>query len=141
MVQAEPSTPAARTSLSYTLRRSGIALLRLGRPADAVADLRQSIAVLRGPQALSPGDYRNIACAQSLLSGAAKEAGSGLTADDGRAEACAAMTSFAGPPLTAGTTHAGCRTSPISPRSGPGPDFQMLMLDMAFPAEPFARRE
>ena len=107
-------------------RRGGGVLPRIDRrPAGAV-----------GPEA---GHHYNIACYQSLLSGLAAEAGSGLTAAEGRAAADEAMISLRRA-VAAGWRDAAWMASdtdlnPIRSR----PDFQSLVLDLGFPADPFAR--
>jgi hypothetical protein len=139
MVDADPSNALSRTGLANTLRLRGIAMQRCGRPADAVSDFRQSIAVLQGQKELSPRDYYVIACAQSRLSGVAREAGSGLTLAAGRAAADEAMVTLRRA-VAAGWREAAWMMAdpdliPIRSR----PDFQLLMMDLSFPAEPFSK--
>ena len=84
-------------------------------------------------------DIYDLACNQSLLSGVASDAGSGLTAADGQAEADKAMETLRRA-VAAGwrdRTHMRVDTDldPIRSR----PDFQVLALDLAMPDKPFAR--
>ena len=140
-VEAEPSEPDHRWPLAVRLGRHGIVLQKCGRPAEAVSAFREAIAILEG---LAEPNYvvvYRIACNQSLLSGVASDAGSGLTAVNGRAEADKAMETLRRA-VAAGfrnTTHMGVDTAldPIRSR----PDFQLLqlhMMDVVFPIEPFA---
>jgi eukaryotic-like serine/threonine-protein kinase len=81
----------------------------------------------------------NRACAESLLSAAAAEAGSGLTDAEGRAAADKAMDTLRRC-VAAGWRDAGymlldTALTPIRSR----PDFQSLVMDLGFPADPFAR--
>jgi serine/threonine-protein kinase len=139
LVEADPSKSSYRSNLARALRRRGVALKRCGRPAEAVSDLRRSIGILRGLGAPTLGDYFDLARTQSLLSGLASTAGSGLTATDGQAAADEAMSSLR---QAAG---AGWRNAPwmaADPDLAPirsRPDYQALLLDMAFPADPFTR--
>jgi eukaryotic-like serine/threonine-protein kinase len=114
-------------------------LQKCGRPADAVLAFRDAIEILEGLANPSPGDLYDIACCQSLLAGAAVEAGSGLTVAAGRAEADKAMERLRRVIAAGWSQAAWMRTDadldPIRSR----PDFQLLMMDLAFPAEPFAR--
>ena len=114
-------------------------LRKCGRPAEADSAFREAITILEGlanPRAI---DIYDIACNQSLLAGVASEAGSGLSAADARARADEAMESLhravAAGYRQAAQMRADSDLDPIRAR----PDFQMLMLDLAFPAEPFAR--
>src|SRR5262249_48692437 len=101
-------------------------------------DFRQAIADLQGQKEPSPWDYYNIACAQSLLSGLGGEAGSGLTADEGRAAAEEAMTSLRRAAAAGWRDAAPLMTDtdlvPIRSRR----DFRLLAMDVAFPSDPFA---
>jgi serine/threonine-protein kinase len=138
LIAAEPSAAWYRSSLAVTLRRRGVAMQRCGRAAPAVSDLRQSIAVLRNQANPSAGECIEMARAQSLLSGLADQAASGLTATEGRAAAADAMASlrravslgWRDPPALAADPD----LVPIRSR----PDFQMLRLDVSFPVDPFA---
>jgi len=124
--------------LAKALRRRGPVLQRCGRPAEAVASLRESIAVLRGSAQAAHLSLYDIACAQALLSAAAAAAGSGLTADEGRAYADEAVATLRR------CVAAGFRNVPwmlADPDFAPlrdRPDFRLLALDMAFPSDPFA---
>jgi eukaryotic-like serine/threonine-protein kinase len=139
LAAAEPSVASHRSTHGAILRRRGVAMQRCGRSALAVTDLGRSISVLRELKKPSSEDYFNIACALSALSGLAGEAGSGLAASEGRAAADEAMAALrqAG---AAGWRNVAAMDSerdlaPIRTR----PDYRMLRLDMAFPADPFAR--
>ena len=68
-------------------RRLGTALQAAGRAADAIAHYRRSLAELERLERPTPVDIYDMACCRSLISGAASEAGSGLTAAEGQAEA------------------------------------------------------
>ena len=86
-------------------------------------------------------DHFNVAVIHARLAGLAPRPGSGLSAAEGRAEADRAMT------WLRKAVDGGFRP----PRGEPGhepfdplrsrPDFQLLLMDLAFPAEPFARGE
>ncbi len=133
---------ADRTQQGYLadgLRRHAIVLEKCGRPAAAVAAFRQAITALKG--LASPGEIYDLACDQSLLSGVAANAGSCLTAAEGRAEAENAMKSLRR------AVAAGWRNvdhmradSDLDPLRG-RPDFKLLMLDLAMPADPFVPRK
>ena len=138
MVQADPSTPGFRSNLADTLRRVGLALQKCGRPAEAVSALRQSLAELRGLTAPGAGDYYSTACVQSVLSGVAPEAGSGLTAAEGRAAADAAMAALHQAVAAGWRDPAWAQLDPALVPIRSRPDYQLLILDLSFPAQPFA---
>jgi eukaryotic-like serine/threonine-protein kinase len=130
LVTANPSTSSYRSNLAGTLRRCGIAMQKCNRRAEAESAFRQSIAVLRELPKPSPSDHYNIACYQSLLAGVVA-AGSG--------EADNAMESLRR------AVAAGWRDLTLMRKDSDldsirsRPDFQLLMLDLAMPADPLAR--
>jgi serine/threonine-protein kinase len=137
---ADPSDLSARSLWADALRRIGTTLQASGRPADAIAHYRQSLAILEGLKGPTPQDVYDMACCHSLIAGAAPEPGSGLTPADGRAEAERAV---------AGVREAFARgysnlewvrrgdpdLKPICRR----PDFELLMMDLIMPFDPFVR--
>ena len=135
--RAQVSEPTCR--LYSTL---GITLQASGRAADAIAHYRQSIADLERLEKPTPIDLYDMACCRSLISGARSEPGSGLTAAEGQAEAERAV---------AGSAPCLRRRLCESPGFATGdpdlkpirshPDFQLLMMDMTFPAQPFANSD
>jgi eukaryotic-like serine/threonine-protein kinase len=138
MIESDPSTPSDRSNLADTFRHRGIAMWKCGRPADAVRDFRQSITILRELTVPTAGDYYNMARAQSLISGAAAEAGSGLSAAEVRAATEAAMTTLhraiAAGWQDFGLMRVDTELDPIRVRD----DFRLLLMDLAMPAGPFA---
>jgi serine/threonine-protein kinase len=136
----DPNDFSARSRWADALRRIGTALQASRRPAEAVGYYRQSMAILEELKSPTPTDVYDVACCHSLIAGAAREPGLGLTPADHRAEAEQAV---------AGVREAFARgysnlewvrrgdpdLKPIRQR----PDFQMLIMDLEFPVEPFAR--
>jgi tetratricopeptide (TPR) repeat protein len=80
---AEGDKPTAST-----LRGLGVALQRLGKPAEAVTNLRRALALIQDSK--SP-DWVELALTRALLAGTAPEPGSGLTADEGESHAAEAV--------------------------------------------------
>ena len=87
LIEAHPAAPRYRSQLADCTRRVGLVLQASGRAADAIAHYRQSLAELERLEKPTPIDLYDMACCRSLISGAASEPGSGLTAAEGRAEA------------------------------------------------------
>ena len=141
LIEADPSTPSYRSDLADTLRRRGVALQKCGRPAEAALTFRQAIAVLQELTNPNCSDFKRMARCQSLLSGVAREAGSGLTAAEGRAAADAAIDSLRRAVATGQLDPAEMRTTPDFDPIRSRPDFQAIFNDLAFPADPFARAE
>ena len=141
-VEVDPLHEPSIAFCADSLRRIGTALQAFGRPADAVAYYRRSIAILEGlkkPRAL---DFYDAACCHSLIAGAATQAGSGVSADEGSAEGERALAGVrqafaAGYSNVVWVLTGDSDLKPIRSR----PDFQAQMMDVAMPAEPFARAE
>ncbi len=126
-----------RYNLANSLRLRGITLHQCGRPADAVSDFREAIKLLEGAPGPTAVDIYDLACCESLLSGIASEAGSGLTAADGEAEAVKAIDclrwAFAAGWKQLDHMRVDTDLDPIRSRR----DYQMLILDYGFPTNPF----
>ncbi len=139
MVEAKLSD--SRYSFADGIRRRGVVLQKCGRAAEAVSAFREAVTILEGLDHSKPGNMYDLACSQSLLSGVAPDAGSGLTAADGEAEAVKAVESLRRAVVAGwkGRDHMRADTDLDPVRSRP--DFRLLMMDMAMPAEPFARGE
>ncbi len=122
--------------LAEVLLRSGQVRLSTGEAVGAAADWRRAIALYEGLPPRWHDFARKEACCHAMLSGVAGLAGSGLTASDAAIEAERAMEilrrniaeGYRGPVLRTESA-----LDPLRPR----PDFQLLMMDAAFPAEPF----
>ncbi len=137
----EGGRDGSRPVLADGIRRRGITLQKCGRPAEAVLAFREAIASLEGLAHPTPGNLYDLACSQSLLSSVGPETGSGMTTADARAEADNAMKTLRRA-VAAGWknlahTRGDTDIDPLRSR----PDYQMLELDMAMPANPFARPE
>jgi eukaryotic-like serine/threonine-protein kinase len=137
---AFPSLPSYRTDMIEGNMRLGAVMQAAGRTADAIVQYRRSLAELERLEKPRPVEFYDMACCRALLSGAAAEPGSGLTAAEARAEAERAVAGVRRA-LDAGYREIDwIRTGdpdlkPIRSR----PDFQLLMLDLAFPRDPFAK--
>ena len=139
LIEAHPGAAKYRSQHADWTRRIGIMLQASGRPADAIAHFRQSLAELERLEKPTLGDLYNIACCRSLISGAASVPGSGLTAAEGQAEAERAVAGVHRV-LDAGYTNVSWirNGDPDLKPIRSLPDFQQLMMDLAFPAQPFA---
>jgi serine/threonine-protein kinase len=137
IVDADPSNGSSRTSLAKTLRHRGIAMQRCGRPADAAADFRRSIAVLQELKQPRSQAFYDLACGYSLLSGIAGRAGSGLTVAEGRTEADRAVNNLRRA-VASGWDNAAWMVKDTELHAiRSRPEFGLMALDAAFPADPF----
>jgi eukaryotic-like serine/threonine-protein kinase len=137
MVEAELSD--SRYQLAGGIRRRGVTLQKAGRPAEAVSAFRDAIGILEGLASPTSGTVYDLACSQSLLSGLASDAGSGLTAAEGHAEADQAMKSLRRAVAAGWKDSAHMRADtdldPVRNR----PDFRALMMDLVFATKPFTQ--
>jgi serine/threonine-protein kinase len=138
LVEADPSAPSLQSELATTLLRLGIAAQKLNRPSDAVSHFRRSINVLRGLKSPSSTNIYDVACLHSLLAGVAQDPRSGLTADEGRAAMADAMATLHEAVAAGWRNPAALRDDPDLASIRSRPDFQLLIMDVEFPAKPFA---
>jgi eukaryotic-like serine/threonine-protein kinase len=137
LVDAHPSVIRFQNRLALCLAHAGGLHLEAGRPAKAAAALRQSVAILERLPTLRPSDRYNLACGHADLAGIATMPGSGMTAAEGQAEAERAMQ------WLHRAVAAGYRNVALMQRDHDidalrsRPDFQLLMMDLAFPDDPF----
>jgi hypothetical protein len=133
-----PSATQCRQLLSRNDRALAEALRKLGRPAEAAA-----VALER--QALWPDDPVELydAACELALCVPLVEAGRAAPSAAGRAErrryADQAMAALVQAVRSGFKDLALLKTDPDLDPLRPRPDFQLLVLDVAFPADPFAR--
>ncbi len=123
------------------LRGLGATQLAGGRLKEAIATWRRAVRIgetIR--QGHAEGVYFVASC-HAQLGGVAGRPGSGMTDEDGRAELDAAIIALR-QAVAAGYVPVGWmrRDRDLAPLRS-RPDFQALLLDLAFPADPFARAD
>jgi serine/threonine-protein kinase len=140
LADAHPAIAEYQEELVSSLSRVGRLHQELGRAAEAADAFRKAIASLEKlPR--SPGNTYDQACYRSLLCGLGGRPGSGVSAAEGQAEAGRAMD------LLRRAVAAGYRdltNMRIDPDLDPlrsRPDFQVLLMDLAMPDDPFAGRD
>ena len=142
LIQSYPSVPEYRSLLLDSVRNLAIATQANGHISQAIALYRQVIAELESKEEPTPTDLYDAACCRSLIAGAAMEASSGLTAADAQAEGeqsvAAVRLAF-----DAGFSPSNLKMvrdgDPDLKAIRSRPDFQLLMMDLAFPRDPFVR--
>jgi serine/threonine-protein kinase len=139
LVEADPSDIYFQSYLAGSLSAAGSLQRKTGRVADAVASIRQSVTISERLPILPSVDRYNLACAHAQLADIAAEPGSGMTAAEGRDEAERAM-HWLRQAVAAGYRNVALmrRDADIDPLRS-RPDFQLLMMDLEFPDDPFAR--
>ena len=133
-----PATLGGRATLATNLSMVGGIHLKAGRTAEAVASIRRAIAIWMRLSSRNPLDLYNLSCSHAQLSSLAAAPGSGMTAAEGRAEADRAMEWLRQAVAAGYRKLANMRIDPDLDPLRSRPDFQLLMMDLAFPAEPFA---
>jgi hypothetical protein len=122
------------------VRGRGLTRGELGDPAGAADDARRAIGLSEG---LSPSLWNlfQTACCHAALAGLAGRAGSGVSAAEGSEEATRAM-GWLRRAVGVGYRNANevrieSALDPLRSRD----DFRLIIMDLAFPAEPFAPTE
>jgi serine/threonine-protein kinase len=139
LADSNPNVMEWQTEVANNLGFVGGMHLRAGRIAEAVASLRRAVAILKRLPSRRPADLYNLACGHAMLAGLAAKPGSGVTAADGRAEADRAM-EWLRQAVGAGyrkltILRTDTDLDPLRSR----PDFQLLLMDVEFPDDLFAR--
>ena len=111
-----------------------------GDSVGAVTDARKSAVLLEELPSRSVEEWYELACCHAAFAAAAGREGSGMSAGDGETEADKAMTLLR-KVVADGyrNLNAVTRESAFEPLRN-RPDFKLLMLDLALPADPFAQR-
>ncbi len=141
LADANPTLTLLQNRLAMSYSYVGLVRQRAGRPAEAAAEFQKAVAIMERLSNLQPSsfDLYNLACFQSLLSGIAAQPGSGLTGSDVRnlgRQAVATLRRAVDAGLQdVAFMRKDADLGPLRSR----PDFQMLLLDVAFPEEPFAK--
>ena len=118
-------------------RFEGEGLRGLGRPTEAAAAFRRSVASYERVGEVGPLNLYHMTCSQAGLASLAGVPGSGVAEADRRAEADRAMVVLRRTIDAGNRNVANLRVNPaLDPLRGRD-DFRLLMLDLAFPASPF----
>jgi tetratricopeptide (TPR) repeat protein len=133
LLDTSPSSPGADSRTAGLIRRRGVASQALNRTTEAIARYRQSLALLEAISQPSPIDLYDIACCHALISSAVG------TAESREAEARLAVDGVRRALEAGYSERPWIREQDPNLRSiRPRADFQLLMMDRRFPAQPFA---
>lgn len=139
MVAEAPKSPRYRSRLAGSLRRRGLLRRASGDLAGAAADTRRALAVCDGLSSRAGEDWFEAACCHAVLAGLAGRDGSGVSADEAVTEADRAMDLLRKAVDTDFRNVVGFRTETALDPLRDRDDFRLLIMDVAFPAAPFAR--
>jgi tetratricopeptide (TPR) repeat protein len=137
-IRDDPTNKRYRIALADFTWRRGITLGLLGDPVGAATNVRRALKISDGLTLEHGLDWYNASCCHAALAGLAGVAGSGVSADEAARAAHKAME------LLTQSVKLGIRnTNEFRIESAldslrQRPDFRLLMMDAAFPLEPFA---
>ena len=137
LVKDNPS-PWHRSLLAHSLRRRGLALRDLGDLSGAAAGTRRALGLYDALASRSGEEWFETACCHAALEGLASP-GSGVSAAEGENHAALAMGLLR---KAVGTGYRNASAFRIDSALVPlrdRPDFRLLVMDLVFPTEPFAR--
>jgi serine/threonine-protein kinase len=137
-VQQNPAGAWHRYMLACALRRRGLILRDLGDPAGAAADARRSLDLCDGPGSRSVEEVFETACCHAMLGSLAVRAGSGVSAAGGEEEAGKSMERLRRAVAMGYRNRIELGLEPALEPLRSRDDFQLVMMDLAIPADPFA---
>ena len=138
LVKDSPN-PWYRSLLAHSLRRRGLALRDLGAPAGAVDDTRRALGLYDGLRSRSGEELFEMACCHAALANLAGQTGSRVSAAEGEDHAARAMSLLRNAVGTGYRNLSAFRTESALDPHRERSDLQLLMMDLAFPAESLAR--
>jgi tetratricopeptide (TPR) repeat protein len=134
----EPAQPRHRGQLGSIRRWLGSASLDLGETTRAAAELRQAIDLFEGGTSRSGDDLYDLACCHAALSGVANLNAASRPAVQGPGEAGMVMGLLRQAAAAGYHDITALRTDRDLDSLRSRPDFQLLIMDLAFPDKPFA---
>ena len=137
LVREVPSSPYFQFQAARGYGTLGKALLKAGSQGEALAILRKSVAILETSHNLN--DRYNLACTLALASTVADPTEGQAAADRQRRDADRAVATIRRAIERGWANSTVLKTDPDFDALRSRPDFQLLMMDLAFPAEPFLR--
>ncbi len=141
LAELYPTLTLFQNRLAMSHSYVGLARRRAGRPAEAAAEFQRAVGIMERLSSLQPDGYNlyNLACFRSLLSGIAAEPGSGLSSAEvsnlGEQAVLALRRAAAAGFRDIGFMRRDTDLDSLRGRA----DFQMLLLDVGFPKNPFGR--
>jgi len=141
LADANPRVTGFQRDLAISLGWLGQLRQDEGQAAEAADAYRKALAILERLPLLPSYDHFNVGTMHAGLAGLAPRPGSGLSAAEGRDEADRAMTWLRKAVDVGYRPPAQMLAEPVLDSLRSRPDFQLLLMDLTFPADPFARDE
>jgi eukaryotic-like serine/threonine-protein kinase len=138
LVKNDPNTTAYRAGLAESYLNRGLARRALGDLAGAAADLRRALGLFNALQSRSGEDWFLFGCSHAALSDLSVRVDSGVPNHEASTEAEAAMTLLHRAVDLGYRNPAAYRTEDALDALRERRDFQLMMMDLAMPATPFA---
>ena len=141
LTSAYPSVPVYRGRLADSLRRLAQLKLDAGDAVGASADASRSVRLFEGLPASGTWHWFNLACARATLAAVAARDGSVPSAAELPGLTDRAIDALRRAAATGYRDLAAYRYEPALAHLRDRDDFRVLLLDLAFPADPFVHRE
>jgi hypothetical protein len=138
LAEANPSVLEHQTRMADCLGNIGGIHRVAGRPSESAKATREAVEIFERLPILRPLDCNNLACHYATLASIAIMPGSGMTAAEGRAAADQAMHWLHRAVARGYRNVASMRKDPAFDPLRSRPDFQLLMMDLVMPDDPFA---
>jgi tetratricopeptide (TPR) repeat protein len=138
LVQESPTNTTYRGHLALSLRHRSLTRGDLRDAAGAAADARRALGLYEGLSSRSGQQWFGTACCHAALCGLSGHDGAAVSAAEGEHEAARAIAAFTRAAALGFRDLHEWRTNPALAPLRSREDFQRLMMDVAFPAEPFA---
>ena len=139
-IKAYPEVPWLHAGLGETYLRLGQVRFDMTDLAAAAANWKRACAKLEEATALDPEEIFIQACCHAALAGLASRPGSGISAAEAADRSEKAMGLLRRAVALGYRIPGAYRTESALDPLRDRPDFQMLLLDVTFPAEPFVSR-
>jgi serine/threonine-protein kinase len=137
LVKANPTVALYRFHLAANVRGLGLVKAATGDLAGAVTDARHALALYEGLPSRSGWELYDMACVRSTLSALASQGAPGTSAGEAGPEAVQAMDLLRGAVAEGYRDAHAMRSDSELDSLRSRVDFQLLMMDLAFPADPF----
>jgi tetratricopeptide (TPR) repeat protein len=138
LVREVPDETWYRSNLACALRRRGLVRRDQGDPAGAVADARKALLLYDELPKKSGEQWYETACCHAALAGLAGSPGTGVSAGSGPSEADVATDLLRRAVGMGYRDRDTFRTDAALASLRDREDFRLLLMDLAFPPEPFA---
>jgi tetratricopeptide (TPR) repeat protein/tRNA A-37 threonylcarbamoyl transferase component Bud32 len=139
LIAANPKVTEYRSDLSSTLGIIGALKQESGNFSEASTSFRKAVALVEGLPSQTPENHFNLACYRARLAGLAGKPGSQLTTDDGRVESDRAMEHLRRAAASGFRMLSLLSSDHDLDALRSRTDFRVLVADLSFPTDPFAR--